>query len=711
MRALIWFGIYVCLGIAPLHARLVVENEPRWQIAGKSVYVFEDPTHNLQLHDIIEGDSLFQLSELQIPNFAYTESSWWFRLTIQNNSNSSNLALDIANSQLDEVRCFLPAGGYYQEIVLGDLLPFHERLINHQNFIIPIEVSPGSSKTIYFRIKSREQLIVPITVGHQDALLTNNNRTDIFAGIYFGIMLVMFFYNLFLYLSIRDKAYLFYILYIISIALAQATLLGYSFKYFWPEAIYFNHLAVPLFSALSGYGAIQFARIFLQLQRNMPRINRGLTLFELAYGLAVVLFLMGFELISYHILDLCLLTLSFYALYFSIHLSAQGKREAKFFLFAWSFFMVGMFVYVARNFGWLPYTFLTNNVLLIGSGIEAVLLSVALADRINLLKREKEQSQADALRVSLENEKLVREQNIVLEARVKERTTELENANTELEGAITELKNAQTQLVNAEKMASLGQLTAGIAHEINNPINFVTSNIIPLRRDLDDLLAMLEKFELVKARPGELEQVLAEIEAFKKEIDLDYLKEELAILLSGMEEGAKRTAEIVKGLRIFSRLDESDLKKVNINEGIDSTLILLNSSMGGRIDVVRDFDDDALLECFPGKLNQVIMNICNNAIQAMHSVQDGRRGELRISTKSQNNEVTITITDNGTGMPEEVRQKIFEPFFTTKAVGQGTGLGLSIVYSIIESHKGSISVSSEAGKGTSFTMVLPKFQK
>jgi len=692
-------------------AQIILSEEEGSLIVGKEIYFLEDSTNTLSLEDVIKLDSLFTQSNIEAPNFQYTNSSIWLRLSILNNSLDTKLAIEISNSQLDQVVFYQPEGIYYRQTVLGDLLPFDQRPINHQNFILPVEQAIGSHNTYYFKVQSIDQLSVPIVVGRRDTLLTNNYRTDLFAGLYFGIMLVMFFYNLFIYFSVRDKSYLFYVIYILGIALAQASLLGYTYKYFWPHSSYINHLSVLVFSTMAGFGAILFARNFLQLRENMPRINKGMTVFLVLYSLALVIFLLGSRQIAYYILDFSALFLSIYALYFSIYLSLKGQRTAKFFLFAWSFFMIGMFVYVARNLGWVPYTFFTKNVLLMGSGVEALLLSLALADRINLLKREKEESQAKALSISMENERLVREQNVVLEEKVAERTAALAETNHELEEALDYLKNTQAQLVNSEKMASLGQLTAGIAHEINNPINFVTSNIIPLKRDLNDLIGLLHKYETLKTTASVQPQDLVDIEAYKKEIDYEYLKEEVNILLAGMEEGAQRTAEIVKGLRIFSRLDESDLKKVNINEGIESTLILLNSSFGGKIKLVKDFDEDAVLECYPGKLNQVIMNIANNAIQAIHENNMDDEGVVTITTKSEHDRVIIAIADNGPGMSEDVRNRIFEPFFTTKAIGQGTGLGLSIVYSIIESHNGTIKVESEIGKGTRFTMDLPKFQK
>lgn len=707
---LVWLFLLVAIG-SYANARVIhVKEGPPVVIRGESISILEDATGNLTLNDILRNQNKFQRFVGEVPNLQYSYSAFWLRIELHNASLDSLLAIEASNTQLDTLDVHVLGTKGTKSYRFGDAFVFDQRLFNHQHFIFPFEAKPGEKLIIYMRVRGLEQMSIPLLVGQRKEILTNNYQTDLFAGLYFGIMLVMFFYNLFLFISIRDKAYLFYILYIAGIAMAQASLQGYTFKYLLPDFPYLNHLSVVLFSSLTGIGAIQFARIFLQIKRQLPRIDLGLRVFEGLYLLAPLVFLFGWRQLSYNLLDLSALFLSFYALYFSIRLSLKGQRTAKFFLLAWSFFMIGMFVFVARNFGWLPYNFFTKNVLLMGSALEAILLSVALADRINILKREKEISQAEALRISLENERLVREQNLVLEAKVQERTEALQKANKELGLAIDNLKNTQTQLVNAEKMASLGQLTAGIAHEINNPINFVTSNIIPLRRDLGDLMSLLNQYEKLHNAPGDHEQELIDIKKLQRELDYDFLKEEIGILLNGMEEGAKRTAEIVKGLRIFSRLDESDLKKVNINEGIESTLILLNSSMGGKIDLVKDYDPDAYLECYPGKLNQVIMNITNNAIQALHEHVHDKRGQITIQTKGLTDMIRISISDNGPGIPESIRAKIFEPFFTTKAVGQGTGLGLSIVYSIIESHKGQINVFSNPGEGTTFQIDLPKLQ-
>jgi signal transduction histidine kinase len=270
------------------------------------------------------------------------------------------------------------------------------------------------------------------------------------------------------------------------------------------------------------------------------------------------------------------------------------------------------------------------------------------------------------------------------------------------------LKQTQSQLVEQEKMASLGQLTAGIAHEINNPINFVSSNVNPLKRDFNMLIELFSRIEVITKDDTDVQVKMNQISSLKKEFDYDYLTGEIFALLKGIEEGSTRTAEIVKGLRIFSRLDEDDIKKADLNEGIESTLTIIYNQLSDKIKVNKKFDDIPLLECYPGKLNQVILNLLTNSIYAINKKYENKPGGLiSIATSRDPENVYINIEDNGIGMNEETKQKIFEPFYTTKPVGEGTGLGMSIVYNTIRKHNGEISLSSELGKGTTFVIKLP----
>ncbi|MEM0938866.1 MAG: ATP-binding protein [Bacteroidota bacterium] len=276
----------------------------------------------------------------------------------------------------------------------------------------------------------------------------------------------------------------------------------------------------------------------------------------------------------------------------------------------------------------------------------------------------------------------------------------------ELANALESLKGAQSQLVHSEKMASLGQLTAGIAHEINNPINFISSGMVSLKMSIESMREIAEEYARID--DGEdPEEVLESVKELKDEHEYDEIIDELDDLINDINYGVQRTIEIVKGLRVFSRLDEEEAKYANINENIDATLTLLRNKTKGKIEIVKHYDDSMKeIECYPGQLNQVFMNILNNAVQAMP--EDRKDAEIKIYTEETDNEISVRIKDNGVGIPDEIKGRIWEPFFTTKEVGVGTGLGMSITYGIIEKHGGKIDLSSEVGKGTEFVITLPK---
>src|SRR5680860_706274 len=280
----------------------------------------------------------------------------------------------------------------------------------------------------------------------------------------------------------------------------------------------------------------------------------------------------------------------------------------------------------------------------------------------------------------------------------------IQEKNRALNKVLHDLKEAQQQLVMSEKMASLGQLTAGVAHEINNPINFVSANIKPLKEDLSEIIESIHRYDDV-IKENKLDAFFKKVWQFNKDHDLAFTLQEVQELLKGIEEGAIRTSEIVKGLRNFSRLDQNVLKKTDINEGVDSTLALLHSVYKDHISIEKKYGTIPEVECFPGEINQVLMNILSNAIQAITG-----KGKIFITTWKDENWVKIGIRDTGSGMDPATKNKIFDPFFTTKEVGKGTGLGLSISYGIIKKHKGKIEVVSEIGQGTEFIISLPIHQ-
>lgn len=681
---------------------------------GQHVDILEDSLGTMTFQQV-KATGYFVPNEEQTPNFGLSNSAFWIRFTLRNDTKDPNIFFELANARIDFCTIYNEDNGQIWEKRISLNEPFANREVQHPNTVFKLNIPPGQSKTYYLKIVGSEQMVLPLIVRSEMDFFRFALKNEVIGGIQIGILTVMMLYNFFLYFSIREKSYLYYVLYILFIGLTQTTITGYTFKYIWPDFPMFNVYAIRIFPSLAGSFAVLFMQNFLHSRENSPTIHKVLTLVFISYGFAILFNLLGMQRLSYRVIDVTGVTACLLVLAVAIQLSIRGYRPAKFYLVAWVMFLIGIVLYTLRNLNILPYNMFTNYTQQVGATIEVILLSFALADKINILKKEKEASQAQALRISMENEKIILEQNAFLEKSVNERTAELQFANTELNLTLTKLKDAQTQLIDSEKMASLGQLTAGIAHEINNPINFVSSNIRPLRRDIDDVLEILDSYDGIReidSMEG-LQGKVQEIERLKEDLDLDYLKTELGTLLKGMEDGAHRTVEIVKGLKIFSRVDETDLNLVNINEGIESTLIILNYQMGNAITLVKELGNIPSIECYAGKLNQVFMNILTNSIYALQKEkQESKTPTIWVKSWLKDPEtVAISMRDNGPGMTPEVRAKIFEPFFTTKQVGDGTGLGLSIVFKIIEVHSGNIQVNTEVGEGTEFLITLPVKRK
>ena len=678
-------------------------------IGGKAEYFIDSASsQNIQT---IQHQQNFIKSDKDVPDFGLLQVPVWVKLKVTNQSNNKGLVVKFDQALLSNIDFYYPQQDVYLVNKSGDARPFNSRINNYHKFIYHLNIAPHATHTYFFRIKSNLKMQMPIYLGDRDSIENSNLVLNTCFGIFFGVILVMFFYNLFVYFSLKDSIYLIYVIYILVVGLVQSTFEGYTFQYLWPNNTFWSLRAFFVLTALVNIIGVEFIRRFLNTKIVIPKLDNIAKVIYAVYAIDLVILFYGNFHLGYQIIQAFASLVSFYILTVSTVMAWRGYRAAKFFLIAWLPLIVSIVVWILKDFGVVPYNTLTNYSITIRSALEVILLSFALADKINIFKAEKEKSQEEALKALKENERIISEQNVILEAKVTERTTELNQTNLELNKTLDNLKQAQGQLVEAEKMASLGQLTAGIAHEINNPINFVTANIKPLSRDIDMIFDAMDAIEQVGLSDAGRDDKQKQIIAYKEDLDFDYLVVEIKHLLKGIKEGANRTAEIVKGLRIFSRLDQDDLIKADINEGLESTLIIANNLMHD-INVTKEYGNLPKIECYAGKLNQVFLNLISNASHAIRQKFGERKGgELLIKTTCHDEHMYITIKDNGIGMDEKTQKKVFEPFFTTKDVGQGTGLGMSIAYNTIKKHNGQFQLSSAPDEGAEFTIVLPLFFK
>lgn len=659
---------------------------------------------DLKIEEVI-SNSDFQPIISKNPNFGLGKQAIWLKFKLDHSrSEKDKKYLVINNPNLDEVFFYLVRDGkVLQHRVSGRIHDFNERIVLSRKIIFDLETGLKGTDEVYLKIKGSDKRIVSANIASMQAINFRLNFENIIFGIFTGVFFGLFFYNLFLYFSLNDNTYLVYVAYILLIWIGQTSILGFAQELIWPNWVWMNLRSNVLFSVLGSIFALLFVQSFLKTKKFLPKLDKGIWVIYVVYVILLVGNILGFLTLSYAVFLVTQTIVIPYAYLMSVFILKKGFKPARYFLIAWSLFMVGIFLFVLTQMGLLPFSSTYFHLMPFGATFGVILLSFALADRINEQKRENEKEQKEKLKLLEEHESRIIEQNEFLEEKVKQRTEELELT-------LHNLQNTQIQLVNQEKMASLGQLTAGIAHEINNPINFVSSNISPLKRDINDLLEVVNAYR----EKGKLEftdSSKKDLEKVEEEIEFDYILKEIDQLLRGMEEGAKRTVEIVKGLRLFSRVDEQDVKRVDIHDGINSTLILLNSSMSGKIQVYKEYGNIPIIECLPGKLNQVFMNIITNAIHALvENLDKIPEPKITIRTIHIGEKIRIEIEDNGFGMPADVKKRIFEPFFTTKAVGKGTGLGLSIVYTIIENHKGTLEVRTAQGKGTNFIITLPIYQ-
>ncbi|MFY7786301.1 MAG: 7TM diverse intracellular signaling domain-containing protein [Thermoflexibacteraceae bacterium] len=425
------------------------------QKIGQQVYIFEDKEGKFNIQDVLhpDTDKLFTISTQEIPNYANTSSAIWIKIKCKNNAKHERFLLEIGNPLLDSIYFYEPdlLGQYTKLLKVGAKMPFTDRQYKTNLYLFNINFDTlHQEKTFYFRFKSEYPIELPIKIGTLKQYFEQNHKNDIGYGIYFGIMLIMIFYNFFLYLSSWDRTYLYYIIYILSLIVLHGNFKGYSFEFLWSQQPIINYYT-PTIAAITTIFLLVFARSFLHTAENFRKINAGLNVFILILFIAIFLNIIKIYPISALIAQLSGLLSAVYLLSIGIYCYLKGLKQARFYIIAWSIFLVCFITFILQVNAVLPSNAFTANAVLYGSAIEVALLALALADRINILKKEKEATQVQLLSSLQENDRIIREQNRILEERVTERTFQLQEANEELNQTVEEL-NATNETLNRINM-------------------------------------------------------------------------------------------------------------------------------------------------------------------------------------------------------------------------------------------------------------------
>lgn len=670
----------------------------------------EDPTGTLRPEQVhLKQGGIQRLADAH-PNLGSSPAAFWVNVSgWQGAPRNARVVLD--NPTLDSIDVFVLSGARVLSAARSgaaygkakDLIP---------SFALPL----NEAHELWFRVRSTKPLLLPFSLTQVDRVEDTRRRRDLAVALYSGMVLAILIYNTFLAFSTGQRAYFSYLFVVLTVGLVQWGFNGYD-RLIWGRSSWMAVNGLTVMGACSGLAALVFARHFLEVRRYTPKWNRLIQVLLGVYASALGSALIGMPSLAYNLVNLGALSAPA-MLVLSIVSWRKGNPSAPWYFVAWSIFLVAVTMQALRDFGVLSSTPMSAAYLPIGTVLEMLLLSFALGNRINILKRSSDNANAKALAASLENERIVKEQNAELETRVRERTDALAKANSGLSSALEDLQGAQDQLIQTEKLASLGQMTAGIAHELNNPINYVQSNATSLSRDLEELIevigAHVEALSAFEKGHPEAMQLTAKAQELSRSLDLSFLVEESRQLIQGILDGADRTAHIVGGLRVFGRMDGDNLVAASLGELLEASITVLGDRARSKADMNVQLEEGLPpLWCQSGKLSQVFMNIIVNAVQATESRWpdvEARKVEVALSgvkdAGGSFESLKVLIRDNGTGMDESTRQRIFDPFYTTKDVGKGTGLGLSIVKGILDDHGAEVTVQSVVGEGTEFQLLF-----
>jgi signal transduction histidine kinase len=646
------------------------QNEPA--IVHGALDVLEDPSGQMKIDDIAKSE-MFQPAESGVPNYGFTESVYWFRFSLRNMTADDSAIIEIGYPVLDYVSLFHRSSeGSFLELESGDLLPFKQRAKNHRTITFSMKLAPGETSQYFLRIETSSSLQVPVRVYTELAFAEMTRSENTFFGAFYGIFLVMILFNLMLWFSLKDSTYLILVCYLASYLAMQFGLSGDGHRYIYSNYASYGNTLLPVNMFLGFYFGFMFCRKFLLLAEYLPRyhsIFRGFEVFS--FSLAMISLYASYASVIQFAALLSLVG-PILCIFTGFKVWSLGYQPARTLVGAWLMLCLGAVVFSLKSYGLLPNNIFTEYSSQAGAVALIVLLSLALANRIHVLNSK---------RVSSQNELLLTYEQLS-SALVKR--TSLEDKNIKLKN---DIELASVQLIQADKLATLGSLAAGVAHEIANPSLLILGGTEVAHEAVQNL----DK-RLVALLDLDDEQAKAVYSSFRDNLD------ESETLIDDMRVGVTQITAINEAIRNQSRSERS-VEEFRLRMLLEECSTILGSK-SKNVKIEMACDEDLEIVARRSQLGQVITNLLSNAIDASCSNRMVS-GEAKISVqvKREAGKVFFSVSDNGPGVPDELRSEIMKPFFTTKSVGQGTGLGMPICVKIIESHGGKLEISSDESLG------------
>jgi PAS domain S-box-containing protein len=744
-------------GSAPVQ----IGSDDHYSLAPYFTYV-EDTTGRLTADALLQPSAQEQFRPVTGPevNFGYSRSVFWLKAVLREGRATERMYLEIAYPTLDRVTVFLIASDNSRQILeAGDLQPFSHRPYHHRYLVFPLTVTKGQDATLLIRVESAGSLTIPATLWREDAFHDESRNGYAANSIYFGILVALIIYNFMLFLSVREKVFLAYVCFVASMAVGQLSQSGIGNEFLWPRFTAWGNIAFPVGFAATGFFGALFTRLFLDTPRNVPRLDKVIVVLAAGFALAIL----SPAVLPYQTTAILtsLLGVSFavVAVVTGVVCLNKGSYGARYFLLAWTLLLIGVAMLGMRNLAWLPTTFVTSYGMQIGSALEMLLLSFALADRINQMRREKDAAQRNALMTASEKER-----ELADKAREWEETF---NAISDMiiivnrDYRIVKANRAAAAFLGARPEAMLGMNCHELHHHHDRrrhdqcPCGVTFGEGTPSTMEFYE--PRFERFLEVSTSPivnieGEVVEAvhITKDITWRKKMENEIIKtqklDSIAVLAGGIAHDFNNMLTIIMSTttlakmyakddaRVVAKIEEAEREIIRTRE---LTGQLLTFAKGGapvkRLsslpELLRDTIEFSLKGSNVGyemvlaedlwaaeidrtQISQVIGNLVLNAVQAMpyggtirvHASNATIEGQAALPV-SPGRYVQIVIEDSGSGIDSRHLSKIFDPFFTTKT--GGSGLGLSTSYSIIKKHNGYIDVKSQAGVGSVFTIYLP----